>query len=132
MTIREITFSPPITITKNTTEDVMKAVAAYTGIRAERVLSAGLNVLNEPRWNLPTHEWRVTVRKDGTGVLNIKPTMPSSRVKQLGIKHEFREVTHMLNRHDRAACLMGEQKVVGHTRTLLFKQLVYEPDTITA
>lgn len=132
MTIKEITFSPPITIAVNTTEEVMKAVAAYTGIRAERVLSSGLNVLNDPRWNLPTHEWLVTVRKDGTGVLNIKPTLPNSRVKQLGVRQEFREVTHMLNRHDRAACLMGEQKVVGQTRTLLFKQLVYEPDVIPA
>jgi hypothetical protein len=129
MTIKETIFQPIIFPERSDLKSVQKAVRSYTGTPLITwYKSPGRYDITDLRWNNPSHEWSLTVRSNGTGILRIDPTVEDAAIAQLGIPGEFLQVSTVLQQKSRPAVLMGNQYVVGGTRHVIFKMLEYVRD----
>lgn len=126
MTIRETIFQPAIFPEQTTLAGVDRAIRSYTGTPIVHwYRKPGVYTLNDLRWNKVTHNWKLTVRSDGTGLLEIQPTREDAVIAQLGIPGEFLQVSTVLRRKSAPAVLLGSQHMPGGSRNVIFKMLEY-------
>jgi hypothetical protein len=134
MSIKEFTFVPALEITgdpmKVTADSIKEALILGLPTAVRRVLPQGESTVTDHRWQIPTHDWIIHVRKDGTGVLTITPRDRSSKLSHIGTNlPPSAGMTTILNSPDKARVLSGVQLNTSDQEVFtIFKAFQYNPD----
>ncbi len=127
MAILELTLVKPEPVGASMRSAQLRALAETAFVR-EVPPGTRRECITDERWNNQSHSWWLTVRRDGIGVLEIKPEWRHASIQVADGKRpqRLREVTYTLNR-PQVQLLAGTQ-VLGEQDdrvSMLFKMICY-------